>query len=401
MSSGTDYAALIPYAQTEHQRACIEAVLEHGSQRKAAAAVGCARRNLERALSRVKRTAALAGYSPEHDLTRQTAPGFRIKRVSSYYQAKEDGPAQWVIQEPEKGTREQLLLEAIREVSEGLRGKCPKIKVPKKSVTNSDLLSLYPIGDMHMGLMTWAEEVGENFDLDIAESLLCAVVDELVRKAPPSDKAILLDVGDLMHVDNYNNETTRSGYRLDADGRYPKILKVTIRTLIYCVKRMLEKHREVELICVPGNHNDVSAIAVSVALGLYFDNEKRVTVDDSPAQFRYRRFGKVLLGATHGHLRKKESLDAIMAVDRREDWGKSLMAYWHVGHLHHDIVKDLTGARVETHRVLAPADAHAHAAGYRSSNMRDMKCIIYHQEWGEVARHTVNPLMFRTPDTAA
>jgi hypothetical protein len=38
----------------------------------------------------------------------------------------------------------------------------------------------------------------------------------------------------------------------------------------------------------------------------------------------------------------------------------------------------------ETFRVLSPNDAWATAAGYRSG--RDMQCIVYHADHGEISR---------------
>ena len=46
-------------------------------------------------------------------------------------------------------------------------------------------------------------------------------------------------------------------------------------------------------------------------------------------------------------------------------------------------------------RVIRPADAWPAQLGYRP--IRDMKAIMIHREFGEVARFSVNPDMWRTP----
>ena len=51
----------------------------------------------------------------------------------------------------------------------------------------------------------------------------------------------------------------------------------------------------------------------------------------------------------------------------------------------------LAGCRVESFRVLGPNDAWAENKGYRPA--QDMKAIVLHREFGEVARHIVNPRM--------
>jgi hypothetical protein len=85
------------------------------------------------------------------------------------------------------------------------------------------------------------------------------------------------------------------------------------------------------------------------------------------------------------------ALPLIMATDQPEKWGQSEYRYWWTGHVHHDQVKDYEGCRVESFRILAPADAWAANHGYRAAS--DMKAIILHKDYGEVARHVVNPAM--------
>ena len=53
--------------------------------------------------------------------------------------------------------------------------------------------------------------------------------------------------------------------------------------------------------------------------------------------------------------------------------------------------RTIRACRVESFRVLAPNDAWAENKGYRPQ--RDMKAIILHRDFGEVARHIVNPNM--------
>ena len=121
---------------------------------------------------------------------------------------------------------------------------------------------------------------------------------------------------------------------------------------------------------------------------MYFEGHPRVTVDQSPCQFRYREHGRVLLGFTHGHMRKWNDLPSIMATDQPEAWGRTRARYFHLGHIHSDTTgKDPTGCKLESHRTLAPADAWAYGSGYRSQ--RDAKVITYdhHGEWN---RCTIN-----------
>ena len=59
-------------------------------------------------------------------------------------------------------------------------------------------------------------------------------------------------------------------------------------------------HKRVRVRILKGNHDEHAAVAVAYFLLGYYRNEPRVTVDVDPSLFWWHRFGRVLLGATHG-----------------------------------------------------------------------------------------------------
>ena len=83
-----------------------------------------------------------------------------------------------------------------------------------------------------------------------------------------------------------------------------------------------------------------------------------------------------------------------MATDKPKEWGESMYRYWLLGHIHSDVQREYQGVRVESFRTLAARDAWAASMGYRSG--RDMKAIILHRQFGEVARHLVSVDMLRS-----
>ena len=135
------------------------------------------------------------------------------------------------------------------------------------------------------------------------------------------------------------------------------------------------------------------ALVLAVSCMSVYENEPRVTIDGSPAKFHYWEWGRNLIGATHGDRLKVENLPAIMATDQPEAWGRTSYRLWLTGHVHHDKVKDLVGAKVESVRVLAPNDAYAAKGGYRTP--RDMKAIVLHREFGETGRLVAPAPMFK------
>jgi len=213
----------------------------------------------------------------------------------------------------------------------------------------------------------------------------------LVEGAPAAEKSTIVNLGDWFHYDGLEPVTSRSGHVLDSDGRYAKMVRVGMKVMRQCIESALSKHRTVHVINVVGNHDDTGALWMSIALGHMYANEPRVTIDQSPAAFTYFRHGKTLVGCHHGNTCKPDKLAGVMAADRPKDWGDSEHRYWWLGHVHHESVKEYPGVRLETFNTLAAKDAWASAGGYRAA--RNMKCIVLHAEFGEVARHTVNPAM--------
>ena len=103
---------------------------------------------------------------------------------------------------------------------------------------------------------------------------------------------------------------------------------------------------------------------------------------------RYHQWGRNLFGFTHGHAIKPSALGEIMAHDKPKEWAETNYRYWHTGHIHSNNSTDGRGWRWESHRTLAAQDAWSSGAGYRSG--RDIKGILYHKEFGEVNRTTVD-----------
>lgn len=406
---------------TDKQWSCYEAYCATGSYSEASALIGIADPSQVRlAVKRVIDKALRAGHAPE---------GFKVARVTTQYGADGevsgssvqvkaaadpervvhlpdpkkitktstlyagDGSVtqQWVLEKPEDTQREALW----KAFAEGLSETVARVEPQKAPDFQMDeFLTLYAVGDHHMGQLSWAAETGgDNYDLKISEKLLSDATSFLVSSAPPSRRALVMFLGDFTHTDGYAPMTPHGGHLLDADVRFPKIATAAARAMRNSIDTALTKHENVDVIVTAGNHDPVSTIWLRIALAAAYEQEPRVTIDGSPSKFHYYEFGRNLLGATHGDRLKLENLPAIMATDQPEAWGRSLYRLWLTGHVHHDKVKDLVGARVESVRVLAPNDAYAAKGGYRTP--RDMKAIVLHREFGETGRLVAPAAMFR------
>lgn len=373
----------IPYGTPRQQKAAL-ALIAHGTIESAAASCGVTAKTLREHLRCLKQRAARRGWSPAHDLDKPVPDTHYVKGVSTYYGVGGDKRGQWVKTEIEKEHRATILLDACKSAMESHEGASKFIPEPD---TVEDLLCVYPMGDPHIGMYAWAAESGDDFDVTIACRDLYTAVDKLVAISPPAAIALLLNLGDFFHADTKDARTARAGNMLDVDTRWARVLDIGIRIMIRLIDRLLEKHAKVIVRNEIGNHDDHSSQMLAACLAMFYSNNPRVTIDRSPAPFFYYRYGKNLIATTHGNQAKVPQLPAIMANDRAEDWGDTEYRQWYTGHVHHDSLKEFPGVIVETFRTLASADAWHWASGYRSG--QDMKCDVWHREFGKTARNII------------
>ncbi len=374
---------------TEAQAKKIDAVIEHGSMRAAARALGIGYTAVNEAVVAVMKRAALAGFSPAHDMTRTVPDGFKVKGVSTYYNAEGKPSGQWVKSSADDARREEMIREAIAVLSQDVKGLAPLTPAPKGTL--DDLMCVIPVGDPHFGLYVWAKECGADFDTDIARRLSIAAADRLLSSTPACSVGVLLLLGDITHADDQTNRTPGHGHQLDVDTRFVRVIGIAIETYRHIILRMLERFGRVVVKLVPGNHDPHAVWSLAYSLHAYFCNEPRVEVDLGPSKFWYYRFGAVFIGSTHGDTVKPERLPGIMAADRPDEWGATRFRYWYTGHIHSKNAMEFPGAQWESFRTLAAPDSYANSHGYRSG--RDMVAIVHHRRFGEVERHRCDVAM--------
>ncbi len=312
--------------------------------------------------------------------------GHAIKGMSTFLGPQGDVRGQWVKTDQAKVERDARFWEACTAHVEQYKGVAKRVTAPK--FTNKDLMTVYPLGDPHIGMLAWARETGKDFDLRIAEKDLLSCLGMLVASAPASDQALLVNLGDFFHAQDEDARTPRGKNRLDVDGRLRKVTEVGFSILRSMVDMLLKKHRRVGLVNVRGNHEPELAHMLCMVFEAFYENEPRVKVYDNANPYTYVDFGKNLIGISHGDGAKIDQLPAIMAADQPEAWGRALYRYWYGGHLHQKIVREFPGCLVEIFRTLATADAWAHWKGYRSGSSLD--CITLHREFGEICRSTTD-----------
>lgn len=363
---------------------------------------------------RVKRAAeqGLLGTAP-------VMPGFAIRQATTkmpdgtiVQQRKEAGPAyepsdtlatkgkttwvnaegritQQVIMERADAEKQRAAIDAmVAAMAESL----PRVSMmlPPASV-HEDLLNFYGVTDNHFGMMSWREETGADYDLRIAEQLFLDWFAAAIAQSPQAHTAVFGQIGDLMHHDALESVTPAHRHVLDADSRLQKVIRVVIRCMRQVIDMLLQKHQHVHVIMASGNHDPASSAWLREMFAAIYENEPRITVDNSPSLYYAYEWGNTALFLHHGHKRNVGNVDVTFAGMFRELFGRSKYAYGHIGHLHSDEGRKSGLMYIERHETLAAPDAYAAGGGWLSG--RSAKVITYSRDHGEVGRLTLRPEM--------
>lgn len=328
---------------------------------------------------------ARQGWSPEHDMTKTVPDGFHLKGTSTLYD--EDGKAklQWVKTSIDHERQAEMMREVVSALSAEI---VPEIAVKAPAHTLDQLLNCYVITDYHLGMNSWGEETGGDWDMKIAEDLLVSWFGAAIAQAPDSRSAVFSQLGDFLHWDGISAVTPTSGHIVDADTRFQKVVRVAIGVIRRITSMLLAKHERVVLLMAEGNHDLASSMWLRELFAALYENEPRIEVITRPDPYYCLEHGLTSLFFHHGHKKRIDSLETVFIAKFREVFGRTRFSYAHTGHLHHNVLRETNTMQLEQHRTLAAPDSHASRGGWMSG--RDAKVITYHSQFGEVGRTTIS-----------
>jgi hypothetical protein len=280
------------------------------------------------------------------------------------------------------------------------RGSWPKTPTLKRKPAGECVLevSLY---DIHLGKYCWGKETGEPYDAEIASGLYAAAGVDLLEKTEHHNvNHVVIPVGqDFFQVDNWLSETA-AGTRVDSvDDRFSKVFQVGVDSVRFLVEQCL-KVGTVELIYVPGNHDRATSFYLCKVLEHLFESNKHVEVDTRTSEGhcdrKYRKFGRTLLGYTHGQTKespKEDRLPMLMAQEKPEWWSQTTDRAWRLGHLHSKSTKTINlgyiwdGVRIERIPSLVATDSWHFRCGFVGAR-RAAEVWVWSYEQGLVSQHT-------------
>jgi len=346
---------------TEQQRKCFEVYQKCGTLKKAAKELDINYRTVWYHINVYKQK---TGILPRATYPNPHIPvGYKAGKTTQEIRYEdEDGHVvrEWLRSEPE--------IEDYEEFLNWLGERTPQLEAtikPPKQV-REDLMLEWLLMDHHLGMHSWAKETGADYSIKLAQTLINNAAMKVFELHGPVQKAVIILGGDNQHADNRKNVTEKSGYTLDVDTRYAKMVDAMWVSMVSAIDVALTKAKEVEVIVLSGNHDFHSAINLSRILAAHYRNEPRVTIHTGPEKHKFLRWGSTAFMYTHGDTGQNNRL-AMYMLNRLldENWTGIERKLVRKGHLHKKGkltppgLTEESGVAVELFPTLAAPDAFA------------------------------------------
>lgn len=258
-------------------------------------------------------------------------------------------------------------------------------------VNNETKLLEINICDAHLGLYTNKFQTNEEANLELSISTLKNTIDKVITKIQKDNtfnKIVISFLGDYLHVDNKANTTTR-GTAQDVSTFIPEIFQRGLDTAIDIISNIASLGIPVEVIYIPGNHDEMLGCALMKGASLFFKNNDWVSFDTDQRSRKYRTFGNSLIGWTHGDNLNKANMNSWLQTEARKEFGETLYAEVHAAHFHSQQVQEANGVIVRHLPTITPASTWEYNKGYFSN--KAISCFIWDFKEGLTDQWLVSP----------
>jgi hypothetical protein len=258
---------------------------------------------------------------------------------------------------------------------------CTKPK--QKTKTNkkkSGTMIEFGIPDLHIGKLCWPEETTQPaWGMRITEATFKEALEDLIDRSPKDAEEAWFVLGnDFFNVDNAAYGTA-AGTLQDEDGRWQKTYRDGRSLAIWAIERLREQYPMVRVPVIYGNHDPERTFYLGELLDQMYAGYKDIQIDNRACHRKYMRWGDTLIGLTHGDRIKSLDLTHLAQNEARKLWGETNKCEFHLGHYHHESVKELGGVKLRILPSLCPADAWHSRSGYTTAE-RAAQAFVYEKK---------------------
>ena len=126
---------------------------------------------------------------------------------------------------------------------------------------------------------------------------------------------------------------------------YQESFKMICEHEIQMITLLLQSCGELEVIYVPGNHDEYAGWHLINWLSTFFRDEYRVKFDDSPKYRKYVSYGSSAMMFNHGDAIKPSKLAGLFPMEFKKEWSRHNNYYIFTGDKHHELSQDFNGIK--------------------------------------------------------
>jgi len=111
------------------------------------------------------------------------------------------------------------------------------------------------------------------------------------------------------------------------------------------INTLLKNTETLEILFVPGNHDQYVGWHVVNWLQVYYRKQKNLVINTSPSNTKYVQFSNSAIMFNHGDGMKPEKLAQVFPIEFKQGWGSCNNHYIFTGDKHHELSRDIGGIR--------------------------------------------------------
>lgn len=241
-----------------------------------------------------------------------------------------------------KKKEEQLFQESFVEFLASYQPVSQEIMSPMVDFRKDDASLIINKQDSHLNKY----DIGGNNDVDERLSNILYKVEMIVHQAVLSNN--LENITYIIGSDEFNSEftgMTTKGTPQTNTHTYQQSFEYICNHEVLMITMLLQYAKNVNVVYVPGNHDEYVGWHMVNWLQTYFRETTRIIFDVSPKYRKYISYGNSAMMFNHGDAIKPSKLAAMFPIEYREDWSSHSNFYIFTGDKHHEVSHDFHGIK--------------------------------------------------------
>lgn len=241
-----------------------------------------------------------------------------------------------------KKKEEQLFQESFVEFLASYQPVSQEIMSPIVDFCKDDASLIINKQDSHLNKY----DIGGNNDVDERLSNILYKVEMIANQAVLSNN--LENITYIIGSDEFNSEftgMTTKGTPQTNTHTYQQSFEYICNHEVLMITMLLQYAKNVNVVYVPGNHDEYVGWHMVNWLQTYFRETTRIIFDVSPKYRKYISYGNSAMMFNHGDAIKPSKLAAMFPIEYREDWSSHSNFYIFTGDKHHEVSHDFHGIK--------------------------------------------------------